>query len=171
MALPVRFFGQKGAHGPLSNFWYIKGGFEFEGRYYWTSEAAFQAAKFNFPGAPPANAWYMEQFEGALHPHDSKKLGGQSASGPQYIKALVLEGRERGVEFDRRWNERRIDVMRAVLLAKFTQVPECRACLVQTGRRLLVEASPYDSFWGEGKAGNGKNMLGRLLMEVRDELK
>ena len=27
-----------------------------------------------------------------------------------------------------------------------------------------------DAFWGTGKNGNGKNMLGKLLMEVRQEL-
>jgi predicted NAD-dependent protein-ADP-ribosyltransferase YbiA (DUF1768 family) len=34
-----------------------------------------------------------------------------------------------------------------------------------------VEASKTDAFWGLGKKGNGKNMLGVLLMELRDELR
>lgn len=29
--------------------------------------------------------------------------------------------------------------------------------------------SPRDDFWGIGKNGNGKNMLGILLMEIRFE--
>lgn len=36
---------------------------------------------------------------------------------------------------------------------------------------LLVEDSPNDYFWGRGISGEGKNMLGRLLMQVREELK
>ncbi|PNH07280.1 Swarming motility protein YbiA [Tetrabaena socialis] len=34
----------------------------------------------------------------------------------------------------------------------------------------LVEASPHDYFWGVGYERTGQNKLGRLLMQVRDEL-
>ncbi|KAG2454456.1 hypothetical protein HYH02_001475 [Chlamydomonas schloesseri] len=34
----------------------------------------------------------------------------------------------------------------------------------------LVEASPHDYFWGAGYERTGQNKLGRLLMQVRDEL-
>ena len=35
----------------------------------------------------------------------------------------------------------------------------------------LIEANPADYFWGEGKDGSGKNMMGRILMEIRAYLK
>jgi predicted NAD-dependent protein-ADP-ribosyltransferase YbiA (DUF1768 family) len=35
----------------------------------------------------------------------------------------------------------------------------------------LIEDSPYDSYWGIGPSGNGKNMLGKILMETREYLK
>ena len=35
----------------------------------------------------------------------------------------------------------------------------------------LIEANPDDYFWGEGKDGTGKNMMGKLLMKVRTNLK
>jgi len=35
---------------------------------------------------------------------------------------------------------------------------------------VLIEDSKMDGFWGIGAKGNGKNMLGRLLMEVREQI-
>lgn len=37
--------------------------------------------------------------------------------------------------------------------------------------REIVEDSPIDSYWGCGADGLGKNMLGKLLMKLREELK
>ena len=61
--------------------------------------------------------------------------------------------------------------MKKALVAKFTQHDGLRQLLVGTGKRKLVERSPYDTFWGDGGDGSGKNQLGKLLMEVREELK
>lgn len=36
---------------------------------------------------------------------------------------------------------------------------------------ILIENSKMDSFWGIGKNQKGKNMLGKLLMKVREEIK
>ena len=36
--------------------------------------------------------------------------------------------------------------------------------------KLLQESSPSDYFWAKGIDGTGSNHLGRLLMQVRDEL-
>ena len=45
-----------------------------------------------------------------------------------------------------------------------------RRKLLETGRRDLVEDSWRDGFWGWGEDRVGKNMLGRLWMDIRDEL-
>lgn len=37
--------------------------------------------------------------------------------------------------------------------------------------QLLLNHTSNDSYWGDGGDGSGKNMLGRLLVEVREELK
>ena len=43
--------------------------------------------------------------------------------------------------------------------------------LVETGTEELVEGNDWgDTYWGVCK-GTGKNMLGKILMEVREELK
>jgi hypothetical protein len=61
--------------------------------------------------------------------------------------------------------------MKAALLKKFSQNPIILATLQKTGTRLLVESSPGDDYWGIGKNKKGENKLGKMLMEVRTELK
>ncbi len=56
-------------------------------------------------------------------------------------------------------------------LAKFTQHDELRAMLLGTGEAKLVEHTADDAHWGDGGDGTGKNMLGRILMEVREKLR
>ena len=51
------------------------------------------------------------------------------------------------------------------------QIFSLKELLINTGDAFLIEASPVDSYWGEGKYGTGKNRLGILLMKLRDELK
>lgn len=71
------------------------------------------------------------------------------------------------------WSRIKFDRMRAVLRAKFTQHADLRELLVSTGSARLVEAGTVNNavnrLWGEVN-GQGKNMLGVLLMELRDSL-
>ncbi len=62
-------------------------------------------------------------------------------------------------------------IMYECVLAKFTQHHDLRAQLMATGDEELIEDSPVDSYWGCGKDGKGKNMLGKILMRVREELR
>lgn len=79
------------------------------------------------------------------------------------------------------WAAARYDLVVRGNLAKFGQHPDLRDFLVATGRRVLVEASPYDRIWGVGlapghpdvarpSAWRGLNLLGLALMEVRERL-
>ena len=61
--------------------------------------------------------------------------------------------------------------MREAVLAKFSQHSELRENLLDTGHRLLIEHTSNDSYWGDGGDGRGKNKLGRILMEVREQLR
>jgi ribA/ribD-fused uncharacterized protein len=54
---------------------------------------------------------------------------------------------------------------------KFTQHEDLKQLLLETGDAEIIEDSPTDYYWGCGKDGFGKNMLGKLLMLLRDELK
>lgn len=72
------------------------------------------------------------------------------------------------------WSKTKFDRMKRVLQAKFTQHEDLRELLLSTGNARLVEKATVDNsvnrLWGEVN-GVGKNMLGQLLMEVRDELR
>ena len=68
------------------------------------------------------------------------------------------------------WEEMKEDIMFKALQAKFAQHEKLKRMLVDTKDRQLVERSPYDSYWGDGGDGSGKNRLGVLLMRLRDNL-
>lgn len=64
---------------------------------------------------------------------------------------------------------------------KFSQDEELKEFLLSTENRIIVEASPVDFVWGIGMAEDdpnaefplkwkGPNLLGFVLMEIRDEL-
>lgn len=79
------------------------------------------------------------------------------------------------------WNEKRFEIVVEGNFHKFSQNEELKAFLVDTKKRVLVEASPVDKIWGIGLTAesdkaenpllwNGLNLLGFALMEVRDQL-
>jgi ribA/ribD-fused uncharacterized protein len=70
-----------------------------------------------------------------------------------------------------KWHQgMKINVMRKVLKVKFAPGTQLGNLLKSTSNAHLIEDSPYDDYWGCGKKGNGKNMLGKLLEEVRTTL-
>lgn len=69
------------------------------------------------------------------------------------------------------WDAVKFDVMREILRAKADQHEYVRRKLLATGNRLLVEDSWRDDVWGWGPNRDGQNMLGKLWMEIRAELR
>ena len=80
------------------------------------------------------------------------------------------------------WDERKDQVMRTAVKAKLMQHPEILKKLRDTGDRLIGEADPRDKYWGIGTSADtsfakqperwkGHNKLGKILMELRTELK
>jgi GTP cyclohydrolase II len=68
------------------------------------------------------------------------------------------------------WSTAKQEVMLNGLEAKFLQHPELSALLVSSGSRPLVEHTKNDNYWGDGGDGTGQNILGKLLMKVRENL-
>ena len=67
------------------------------------------------------------------------------------------------------WEEVKVPVMEALLRMKFKD-PELKQKLIDTYPKPLVEDNWWgDEFWGVCK-GRGMNMLGKLLMKIRDEM-
>jgi len=76
------------------------------------------------------------------------------------------------------WQDVRDDVMLPILRSKFTRNQQARDQLIATGDGELVEGNAWhDNYWGRCRckacAGvvEAHNVLGRLLMEVREELR
>ncbi|KAG8894093.1 hypothetical protein FRB99_001524, partial [Tulasnella sp. 403] len=100
---------------------------------------------------------------GCSDPHEVKKLGRQVEN------------------FDHEtWEMMAFNIALEGNKAKFRSSAECRRQLLETGDKLLVEASPYDNIWGIGfsaedalarKSEWGMNMLGQVLVTVREMLR
>lgn len=69
------------------------------------------------------------------------------------------------------WESVRLDVMREIIRAKHEQHQYVKVKLLETGDREIVEDSWRDDFWGTGPDGTGQNWLGKLWMELRDEIR
>jgi hypothetical protein len=61
--------------------------------------------------------------------------------------------------------------MYQAVLCKFETHAAIRAILLATGDEELIENAPNDYYWGCGSDGSGKNMLGQILMQVRQTLR
>ena len=126
----------------LSNFYNAP--VEYDGLTYKNNEAAFQSAKCS-----------RIEDRGRfcnLNPSDAKRLG-------------------RKVDLRSGWEEKKEKIMHQICLSKFTLNPELRKALLATGDAILIEGNDWgDKEWGVVD-GVGHNKLGKVLMQVREELR
>lgn len=80
-------------------------------------------------------------------------------------------GRDRSRPLRPDWEAVKDDIMREAVLAKFEQHPALLSLLLSTGDAEIIEHTKNDDYWGDGGDGSGKNMLGHILMEVRQRLR
>jgi ribA/ribD-fused uncharacterized protein len=144
MARVIRFYSTRGEFGGLSNFAAFP--IWLKGAIWPTSEHYFQAQKF----------------AGTEH-EEAIRLA------PTAARAASM-GRDRRRPLRNDWEAAKDRVMRECVLAKFQQHSDLRNLLLSTGDAQIVESASNDSYWGDGGAGSGLNMLGRILMEIRDQL-
>lgn len=74
-------------------------------------------------------------------------------------------------EYREDWPTYKLEVMKEICRAKLHQHGYIKRKLLETGNEQLVESSPIDSFWGWGPNKDGENHLGRIWMELREELR
>lgn len=141
----IRFYSVGDEYGEFSNFAAYP--ITLAGKRWPTSEHYFQAQKF-------ADPRLRERIRKANTPMIAARLG-----------------RDRSSPLRRDWESVKVSVMTEAVLAKFTQHEDLRALLLATGDAQLVEHTPNDDYWGDGGDGSGKNMLGRILMRVRERLR
>jgi ribA/ribD-fused uncharacterized protein len=139
-------FFYENEHYYLSNFSafaVIWKGFRFD-----TSEAVYHYEKF------PNNELIQYQIRTALSAHEALQIARENA-------------------FLRRpdWNDIKVPIMKGILITKAQQHRYIRQKLLETGNKTLIEDSWRDDFWGWGKDKNGKNMMGELWMELREQMR
>lgn len=126
-----------------------------KGRTFSTSEHAYHWEKFDqVPDAWNCAGSIARQILEASSAHEAFKI------------AEVNKHRRRPD-----WDDVKVDIMRGILRAKVQQHEYVRRKLLATGARELIEDSWRDDFWGWGPNRDGQNMLGKLWMEVRNELR
>lgn len=69
------------------------------------------------------------------------------------------------------WDEVKVPIMKEILREKVAQHEYVKRKLLATGNRQLIEDSWRDAFWGWGPNKDGQNVLGKLWMEIRDEIR
>lgn len=173
---PIRFFGADNQWGELSNFWLLSTPIVHQGKTYTTSEHLYQAMKFMGSNVTPLSLEYIELIRKANTPYKAKLLAGLSTldryEWQAQIAEIVKRYKARGIAIRPDWDEEtKIKAMLDVLVSKFSTDARAREVLLSTGESPLIEGSPYDTFWGEGKYKNGKNWLGILLMRVRKAIR
>jgi ribA/ribD-fused uncharacterized protein len=141
----IKFYKVHDDYGFMSNF----APYPFsDGSKIWpTSEHYFQAQKFLVPEI-------QEKIRQIASPMDA-----------------VLEGRNRQNPLRPDWEEIKDKVMLQALRMKFSQHPEIAKELLSTGEAIIIEHTRNDAYWADSGDGSGKNKLGLLLIQVREELK
>ena len=143
---PVRFFSKlPNEYRGFSNF--APAPIVVDGKRYPTVEHFIQASKF------PSNLEWQEAIRVSPTPAKARQLG-----------------TEKDKEKRADWDTIKENIMLVGLRAKFQQNTGLLEQLKGTEPRALIEAST-DAYWGEGRTGKGKNRMGKLLEQVRTELK
>lgn len=160
----VYFWGHSSKHDYVTQHclsqWYPRG-FEKDGVHYPTAEhylMAHKALLFN-------DKDIYQKIVKAQHPGEVKKFGRE-------VKDFN----------EAEWDKHKLDIAIVANTLKFTQHEDLKEYLMNTGDKVLVEASPLDKIWGVGLAKDdpqiidpnnwqGHNLLGFALMRVRELIK
>lgn len=137
-----KILGFRGDFSFLSNF--HESIVRFEGESYKTVEHAYQTQKTLDP-------WSRRLVREASSPGEAKQLG-------------------KSVKARSDWEKVKVDIMRQLVKKKFEN-PFMTPLLLATGDAEIVEVNTWgDDFWGVCR-GEGQNILGKILMDVRKELR
>jgi len=139
------FLGRDDPHHLLAS--YSRHGFELDGQAWPSVEHYFQAMKFTDP-------LLRDRIHRVPHPQAAARLA-----------------RWRFWKVRRDWKKIQVVVMTRGTWIKCHAHPEVAEALLDTGERLIVESSLYDYYWGCGRDHRGRNLYGRMLMDIRGRLR
>lgn len=143
----IRFWGKNGVYFEFTNF-YIRP-VKIDDNIWLSTEHYYQINKFTDPEI-------IKEMKNVRLPKDIYNLANVK------YKSKIRKD----------WSQVRLDIMRKAIYEKFNQNSDLKKLLLSTNNAILIENSPYDSFWGVGGFGNKyidgtNNWLGKILMETR----
>ncbi len=164
-------------YGVFSNFAEI--GFDVDNNYYPTSEAYYQSKKFEGPDSTTADLEYAKIIasqntgnKAAILARQTKPI--QNYKWAQELWTLIQQYKSKGVKIREDWDNVKNNVMRVAVYNKFATNPKLKNILISTSPKRLAEHTHRDDYWGDNHpknnpnvSGDGKNMLGKILEEVR----
>lgn len=145
---PIYFYKTSDPYGCFSNFSPHR--IYLDGQNWLTVEHYYQAQKF----IGTADVDVIPLIQGATTPVTAAMLGRDGDRTPRPD-----------------WNAVKFDIMAKAVLTKFLSHLDIQAVLLATGDRLIIENSPTDYYWGCGLDRTGQNQLGKILMQVRTEIR
>ena len=110
-----------------------------------SSEATFQASK------DLTNKLYVQKHRQSKNPRISRKIGEKHTAKAD-------------------WENQRFSIMSNIVSLKIDQHEEIKRNLQRSCLKNIIYNSRTDGFFGCGSRGDGKNLLGKILMNVRNEL-
>lgn len=147
----IKFYRTSGTYGCFSNF--FQADVNWQGLKWRSSEHAYQAAKFSpdqpYPGE---NITIREKIRKTSSCRAAKDIGSNRSLG-------ILAN----------WDDVKYGIMLEIVRAKFSQRESFKQLLLNTGDEELIEDSPLIT--SGDVARMGKNWLGKVLMEIREEFR
>lgn len=136
-------------HGFLSNFYPLK--MNIDGRVYYHVEGFYQSHKH------AARPDIFDDIANITSPYECKKASRLHEMNEEELNE---------------WNlKTKFIIMKRALFIKFSMSKTMYDMLLSTGDAELIEFAPYDECWGDGRNNRGRNMLGKMLMEIRRSLR
>jgi N-glycosidase YbiA len=146
--LRIYFYKFETPYGCFSNF--SPHAIDLDGKKWATVEHYYQAHKFQ----GTKFEYLIAKIQAASTPELAAKIGRSSEHQPHPD-----------------WDLRKCELMYRAVWQKFSQHLNIQQILLDTLDAEIVEDSPVDYFWGCGIDRTGQNQLGRILMQVRANLK
>ena len=83
----------------------------------------------------------------------------------------IIKKHSRNIKLIKNWEDVKVNIMRGCLIQKYSQEPY-KSLLLKTGNAYIQEGNSWgDVFWGvDIHTKKGQNTLGKLIMEIRNEL-
>ena len=151
--------------------------------FFWEDKSPFSQfhpARFTADGKTFTHAeQYMMYSKAMLFGDEATAEQITAADVPKKMKAL---GRRVSPFDEKIWKANREEIVYKGSMAKFSQNEGLRKVLLDTGDKMLVEASPFDRIWGIGMGANaagvenpknwkGQNLLGKALRRARETIR